>query len=93
MGLLYILGTYLGDYCGILMTSKVESFPFNVTDNPMYYGSTLVFLGTALWYQSIIGCLVAFLVLVMYKIALAFEEPFTAAIYEKAARLKNNKTA
>ena len=28
---------------------KVESFPFNVTANPMYYGSTLSFLGTALW--------------------------------------------
>lgn len=27
---------------------KVESFPFNVTANPMYYGSTMCFLSTAL---------------------------------------------
>ena len=32
-----------------IMQEKVESFPFNVTDNPMYYGSTLSFLATALW--------------------------------------------
>lgn len=32
-----------------LYQEKVESFPFNVTANPMYYGSTLSFLGTALW--------------------------------------------
>lgn len=31
------------------MDDKVESFPFNVTSNPMYYGSTLSFLGTAIW--------------------------------------------
>ncbi len=45
-----ITGTYLGDYSGILMDKKVETFPFNVTDNPMYYGSTLSFFGTALWF-------------------------------------------
>jgi phosphatidylethanolamine N-methyltransferase len=28
---------------------KVESFPFNVTSSPMYTGSTLSFLATALW--------------------------------------------
>lgn len=44
-----VTGTYLGDYSGILMEEKVEGFPFNVTDNPMYYGSTLSFFGTALW--------------------------------------------
>ena len=31
---------------------KVESFPFNVTSNPMYYGSTLSFLATALWWVN-----------------------------------------
>ncbi|GAA5992312.1 hypothetical protein JCM5350_000811 [Sporobolomyces pararoseus] len=49
MWALGVTGTYLGDYFGILMDEKVESFPFNVTSNPMYYGSTLSFLGTALW--------------------------------------------
>jgi methylene-fatty-acyl-phospholipid synthase len=41
-------GTYLGDYCGILMDEIVEGFPFNLTSSPMYHGSTLCFLGTAL---------------------------------------------
>lgn len=31
---------------------KVESFPFNVTSSPMYTGSTLSFLATALWYVT-----------------------------------------
>lgn len=44
-----VTGTYLGDYSGILMEERVVGFPFNVTDNPMYYGSTLSFFGTALW--------------------------------------------
>ncbi|CAG8850313.1 31448_t:CDS:2, partial [Racocetra persica] len=43
-----ITGTYLGDYFGILMDSRVTSFPFNVLENPMYYGSSMVFLSTAL---------------------------------------------
>uniref|UniRef100_A0A8D0G9N8 Phosphatidylethanolamine N-methyltransferase n=1 Tax=Sphenodon punctatus TaxID=8508 RepID=A0A8D0G9N8_SPHPU len=34
------VGTFLGDYFGILMEAKVMSFPFNVLDNPMYWGST-----------------------------------------------------
>jgi len=39
----------LGDYFGILMKKRVVGFPFNVADNPMYYGSSMVFAGTALW--------------------------------------------
>lgn len=41
-------GTYLGDYFGILMESRVTGFPFNILDHPMYDGSTLVFLGKAI---------------------------------------------
>lgn len=36
MARLGILGTYLGDYFGFLLDGKVESFPFNLFDNPMY---------------------------------------------------------
>ena len=32
------------------MDHRVEGFPFNVLENPMYVGSTLCFLATALWY-------------------------------------------
>ncbi|KAL8283669.1 hypothetical protein RQP46_005464 [Phenoliferia psychrophenolica] len=83
MWALGVTGTYLGDYFGILMDEKVESFPFNVTSNPMYYGSTLSFFGTALWYESPAGVLLTVLVFVEYKIALLFEEPYTNAIYAR----------
>jgi phosphatidylethanolamine/phosphatidyl-N-methylethanolamine N-methyltransferase len=45
-----ITGTYLGDYFGILMDAKVEAFPFNMFDNPMYDGATLCFLGKSFMY-------------------------------------------
>ncbi|CAI5758163.1 unnamed protein product [Candida verbasci] len=78
-----VTGTYLGDYFGILMNERVTGFPFNINDNPMYNGSTLCFLGTALWYGKPSGILISGFVYVMYKIALLFEEPFTAKIYAK----------
>ncbi|KAF9306035.1 Phosphatidyl-N-methylethanolamine N-methyltransferase [Mortierella antarctica] len=37
-----------GDYFDILMEARVTSFPFNVNDNPMYNGTALMSLGTAL---------------------------------------------
>jgi methylene-fatty-acyl-phospholipid synthase len=48
-----ITGTFLGDYFGILMDSRVEGFPFNVLRDPMYVGSTMCFAATALWCVTI----------------------------------------
>ncbi|KAI0152652.1 methylene-fatty-acyl-phospholipid synthase [Xylariaceae sp. FL1272] len=81
-----ITGTFLGDYFGILMDHIVTGFPFNVTDAPMYYGSTLSFLGTALLYGKPAGFLLTAWVFVVYKIALSYENPFTAGIYAKRDR-------
>ncbi|KAJ9156909.1 Phosphatidyl-N-methylethanolamine N-methyltransferase [Coniochaeta hoffmannii] len=81
-----ITGTFLGDYFGILMDSMVTGFPFNVTDAPMYYGSTMSFLGTALVYGKPAGVLITAWVFLVYKVALAYENPFTAAIYAKRER-------
>ena len=36
-----------GDYFGILKEARVTTFPFNVLDNPMYWGSTANYLGWA----------------------------------------------
>ncbi|CAK7893475.1 phosphatidyl-N-methylethanolamine N-methyltransferase [[Candida] anglica] len=91
MWALGVTGTYLGDYFGILMDSRVTGFPFNVNDNPMYNGSALCFLGTALWYGKPTGLLVTIFVFGMYKIALFFEEPFTAKIYAKRAAAASAK--
>ena len=74
MWALGVTGTYLGDYFGILMESKVEGFPFNVTGAPMYWGSTMCFLGTSLWYGRGAGVVLSGLVLGCYVVALRFEE-------------------
>lgn len=55
-----ITGTFLGDYFGILMDKRVEGFPFNVVDNPMYIGSTLCFIAGSLWYDHHLVFLLAF---------------------------------
>ncbi|SLM39906.1 methylene-fatty-acyl-phospholipid synthase [Lasallia pustulata] len=86
MWALGITGTYLGDYFGILMDHVVESFPFNITGAPMYYGSTMSFLGTAILYGKPAGILLTAEVLVVYLIALSYEDPFTAEIYAKRDR-------
>jgi phosphatidylethanolamine N-methyltransferase len=84
-----ITGTYLGDYFGILMDERVTGFPFNITDNPMYYGSTMTFLSVALWEGKPAGIFITAVVLAAYLVALRFEEPFTAMIY--AQREKQGK--
>ncbi|ORY90384.1 phospholipid methyltransferase-domain-containing protein [Syncephalastrum racemosum] len=85
MWALGVTGTYLGDYFGILMEERVTGFPFNVCENPMYVGSTLNFLGTALYSASPAGLLLTAIVFVVYEIALTYEGPFTSMIYEKKA--------
>lgn len=81
-----ITGTFLGDYFGILQEKMVTGFPFNVTSAPMYHGSTLSFLGTALVYGKPAGILLTAVVFVVYSVALRFENPFTGAIYAKRDR-------
>lgn len=39
---------FAGDYFGILLDEKVTVFPFNIMENPMYWGSTANYLGLAL---------------------------------------------
>jgi phosphatidylethanolamine/phosphatidyl-N-methylethanolamine N-methyltransferase len=74
MWALGVTGTYLGDYFGILMDHKVTSFPFNISDAPMYYGSTMTFLGSAILYGKPAGLLLTAEVFIVYLIALSYEE-------------------
>jgi phosphatidylethanolamine N-methyltransferase len=78
-----ITGTYLGDYFGILMDAPVTSFPFNVSAAPMYHGSTLSFLATAIWKGKPAGLVLTGLVALAYSVARRWEDPFTGMIYEK----------
>ncbi|TPX57354.1 hypothetical protein SpCBS45565_g08232 [Spizellomyces sp. 'palustris'] len=87
-----ITGTYLGDYFGILMDQRVTGFPFNVLENPMYFGSTLCFLGGALWRGSPAGLVLTGVVYIVYIVAVeCFEGPFTASIYQRRDREKAGK--
>ncbi len=81
-----IQGTFLGDYFGFLKEEMVTGFPFSVTGAPMYWGSTMSFLGTALLFAKPAGLLLTGLVYVVYTVALWFEDPFTAGIYAKRDR-------
>ncbi|KAK7407933.1 Phosphatidyl-N-methylethanolamine N-methyltransferase [Neonectria punicea] len=90
-----ITGTFLGDYFGFLMDEMVTGFPFNVTGAPMYWGSTMSFLATALYYGKPAGLLLTVWVYIVYVVALRYEDPFTAGIYakreqERAAGKKQN---
>ncbi|WVR06155.1 hypothetical protein IAU60_003185 [Kwoniella sp. DSM 27419] len=80
--------TYLGDYFGILMSHRVTSFPFNVLSDPMYVGSALSHLGTALWYQSPAGVALSAWVWIVYSVAL---NPFTDKIYSASASSKREE--
>ncbi|XP_041942067.1 phosphatidylethanolamine N-methyltransferase isoform X2 [Alosa sapidissima] len=80
-----ITGTFLGDYFGILMEKKVTGFPFNVMENPMYWGSTLNYLGLALMNASPVGVVLTVVVAVTYKVAITYEGPFTEEIYRQRA--------
>lgn len=84
-------GTFLGDYFGILMDEKVTGFPFNVTENPMYWGSTANYLGLALIGASPVGLLLTAIVAVAYKVAIRFEGPFTEQIYQQRSQRRKHE--
>ncbi|KAL4896373.1 phospholipid methyltransferase-domain-containing protein [Aspergillus ambiguus] len=86
MWALGVTGTYLGDYFGILMDAPVTGFPFNVTGSPMYWGSTMNFLGVALYTGKVAGIFLTAEVFILYWFALQWEDPFTAEIYAKRER-------
>ncbi|KAM4698154.1 phosphatidylethanolamine N-methyltransferase [Rhinophrynus dorsalis] len=85
------VGTYLGDYFGILMEEKVTGFPFNIMENPMYWGSTANYLGLALMHSSPAGLILTAVVALVYKVAILFEGPFTEEIYRKKEASKKLK--
>uniref|UniRef100_A0A8C5RJ53 Phosphatidylethanolamine N-methyltransferase n=1 Tax=Laticauda laticaudata TaxID=8630 RepID=A0A8C5RJ53_LATLA len=79
-------GTFLGDYFGILMEMKVTSFPFDVIENPMYWGSTSIYFGWSLMNASPVGLVLTVVVALCYTVALLYEGPFTEEIYRKAPK-------
>ncbi|PVU87128.1 hypothetical protein BB559_006200 [Furculomyces boomerangus] len=84
-------GTYLGDYFGILMDDMVTSFPFNITDHPMYIGSAMSFFGVAFYYSSPAGFVLSMFVILSYSKASEHEHEFTTMIYKNAKEAKTSK--
>ena len=82
-----LAGTYLGDYAGwFVFTEPVTAFPFSVCSAPMYWGSSLSFLGTSLWKASPAGVVLSVFIFAVYEVATRFfEDPFTSMIYKKRA--------
>ncbi|XP_064394593.1 phosphatidylethanolamine N-methyltransferase-like [Halichondria panicea] len=85
--------SFMGDYFGILLDSRVTGFPFNVVDDPMYVGSGLVYLGMAFQHASMFGFLLTGCIAISYAIALFFEGPFTAQIYVDASEKAKSQKA
>ena len=69
------------------MDEPVTGFPFSITGAPMYWGSTMSFLGTAILYGRPAGAMLTGLVFVVYLAALRFEELAIARIIETKALL------
>ena len=79
--------TFLGDYFGILLDTRVTGFPFNVVEDPMYWGAFLIYVGDAIRYASGVALLLSLLIGLSYAVAAKLEEPFTAKIYaQKTAK-------
>lgn len=74
--------SFMGDYFGLLLKSKVTGFPFNVVSDPMYFGSGLVYLGLSLQHASLVGLVLTACIAMSYAIAVRFEGPFTSQIYK-----------
>lgn len=68
------------------MDEMVTGFPFNVCGAPMYWGSSMNFLGSALLFAKPAGILLTVEVVLVYIVALRYEDPFTAGIYAKRER-------
>lgn len=79
--------TFLGEYFGLPpLNSNLDCFPFTVCDEPVYWGSTLTFLGYGFFKQSPVGILLSAWTAVTYLISITFESYTMHEIYLK----KNN---
>lgn len=76
-----IHGIYYADYFDVLFPEMVTAFPYNVMNNPLYVGSTLLFVGNALFFRTPSGLLLGAVAWIMYKFASILENPMTELIY------------
>lgn len=76
--------TFLADHFGLFIhDAPITSFPFNVMSDPMYWGSTISYLGIALSQSSPAGLVLTIWVGIVYKLAIIQESKMLNLIYSK----------
>lgn len=86
-----IIGTYVGDYFGLLLPCKVTGFPYNISTSPMYDGSSINFLAHSILYRSPVGVFLSLVVFIVYKVGCMFEDPFTEMLYSQKEKDKSTE--
>ncbi|KAF9941062.1 hypothetical protein BGZ67_005920 [Mortierella alpina] len=82
-----IKGMYNGDSFGFLFDAPVEDGPYKYMSDPQYVGTTLSLVGTAIYYQSIIGYVLAVDMYIIFWISvLFFEGPHMKRIYSQKTK-------
>ncbi|KAG0049405.1 hypothetical protein BGZ83_005784 [Gryganskiella cystojenkinii] len=79
-----IKGMYNGDSFGFLFDAPVTDGPYKYMGDPQYVGTTLSLIGTAIYYQSMIGYILAADMYIIFWISvLFFEGPHMNRIYSE----------
>lgn len=83
-------GSYFGDHFGFLFKKRIESFPFNVLENPQYTGSKLFLLGQSILFRSLTGLVMTIFISLLYSfLFFVFEKKNMKRIYNKNENLKD----
>ena len=85
-------GTFLGDYFGIYdLPEPVTSFPFNLTNDPMYWGSTINYLGLSCATHSPCGLVLTAMIALGYAVAIHFESAMLQKFFPNFQRTSPSK--
>ncbi|KAJ3303276.1 hypothetical protein HDV03_004014 [Kappamyces sp. JEL0829] len=82
-----IKGMYNGDSFGWLMEAPVTSGPYRWMDEPQYNGTTLALVGSALWYRSLDGLVLAAVLYLVFMVSVHFfERPHMLRLYANKSK-------
>ncbi|KAF9369170.1 hypothetical protein CPC16_004707, partial [Podila verticillata] len=80
----------LGDSFGFLFDAPVTDGPYQYMSDPQYVGTTLSLVGTAMYYQSIVGyVLAADMYIIFWVSVMFFEGPHMKRIYSSKDKKKS----
>jgi len=83
-------GSYFGDHFGFLFYKRIETFPFNVLENPQYTGSKLFLLGQSIFFRSLTGLVLTITISLFYSfLFFAFEKKNMNKIYTEEEKKMN----